>query len=259
VHGQYEYAINKLGAQKFRTSIHPSPFNYRENLLIYLPEGVPEPTEAALYQERAINELVGLSEWVTGGTFVLCTSFKMVDALYEAFCQAVPVNRFSDANPATRKKTGSRRKGEHLLALRQGDASREVLLDMFRKAGNSILFGASTFWQGVDVPGKALEHVVITRLPFQVPDDPVLEARISRCKRHGGNAFNMIQVPHAVIQFRQGIGRLIRSHQDRGVVTILDPRIRTKSYGKTFLDSIPEGEITTSCDRVRTFLEHSNK
>jgi ATP-dependent DNA helicase DinG len=157
-----------------------------------------------------------------------------------------------DYSASTRDRS-SRRKNQ-LLVLRQGESSREKLLDAFKKADKAVLFAASTFWQGVDVPGRALEMVIITRLPFQMPEDPILEAKVRLCRERGGDPFNQIQVPYAVMQFRQGIGRLIRSKTDRGVVAILDSRVVTKRYGPEFLSAIPDCSVTDRIEGVKAFL-----
>ena len=132
---------------------------------------------------------------------------------------------------------------------------RYVLLDVFKKNKTSMLFGTTTFWQGVDVPGSSLECVIITRLPFGVPTDPVNSARMRAIREAGRNPFSEYQMPQALIMFKQGFGRLIRSHSDRGVFVVLDPRIRTKEYGKRFLDYIPQCRITESLDEVKDFFK----
>ncbi|MBX3440233.1 MAG: helicase, partial [Planctomycetaceae bacterium] len=133
---------------------------------------------------------------------------------------------------------------QNLLLLCQGEgAQRSALLERFKREDRAVLFGTESFWQGVDVPGDALQNVIITKLPFSVPDHPLLEARVERIKELGGNPFLEYQVPEAVIKLRQGFGRLIRTRQDTGQVVILDPRIRTKPYGRIFLASLPECTI----------------
>ena len=247
--GDFSHIQNRLGTGEALAASLPSPFNFKENLLVYTPRDVPAPTEFDAYIAEVTDEVARLSQAGKGGVFVLCTSYKILNALFETFRERVPIRDYRES-VSTRGKTDSSR----LPALRQGDAPREKLLDLFKSEGRAVLFAAATFWQGVDVPGTALETVVITRLPFQPPDDPVLEAKISRCRKKGGNPFLEIQVPQAVMQFRQGIGRLIRSHSDRGVIAILDSRVLTKQYGNSFLSSIPECEVTESLDRVKEFL-----
>lgn len=252
--GDFGPIQSKLGARgaRVRTETHPSPFNTQENLLVYAPKNLPEPAKFDEYLFAVANEIANLVSAARGGTFVLCTSFKAMDGLHERYLDNISAQ--------SNKRGGARGAGEGPpdAIFKQGEASREKILEQFRKSKKPVLFGAATFWQGVDVPGKALELVVLTRLPFQVPDDPVLEAKIKRCRERGGNPFYEIQVPHAVMLFRQGVGRLLRSHTDRGVVALLDSRITTKSYGKIFLDSLPPCGIVSEMEPVaRFFAGHS--
>jgi ATP-dependent DNA helicase DinG len=136
----------------------------------------------------------------------------------------------------------------------QGDAPRDALLTKFREAGNAVLLGTSTFWEGVDVKGTALTVVIIDKLPFAVPDDPVLKARLDAIERRGGNPFFEEQVPQAVIALKQGVGRLIRDQDDFGVVVLCDPRLRTRGYGRIFLDSLPPMPRTQRLEEVTSFL-----
>lgn len=247
--GKFGYIQSRLGADDSETLSLQSPFDYRNNLLVYSPSDLPEPARFEEYTSSVTHQIVELVSLAEGGTFVLCTSYKTLNALYELFRIQVPS---VDYQTAVRERSS---RGKHrFLVLRQGETSREKLLDVFKKAGKAVLFAASTFWQGVDVPGQALEMVIITRLPFQMPEDPILEAKVRLCKERGGDPFNQIQVPYAVMQFRQGIGRLIRSKTDRGVVAILDSRVVTKRYGREFLSAIPECLVTDSIEHVKAFL-----
>ncbi|MCA9415862.1 MAG: hypothetical protein KC917_06315, partial [Candidatus Omnitrophica bacterium] len=252
--GDFSFSQSRLGVEEGRgdTLSLPSPFDYESNLRVYAPDHLAEPANHDAYIADLIEEIEPLASASHGGVFVLCTSFKILDALYEGFIEV------TDAEPWTPSmRTRKRSRDEPLLVLKQGDASREKILEVFKNSSRALLFGAATFWQGVDVPGRALEMVIITRLPFQVPDDPVLEARIARCRARGGNPFNEIQIPHAVMQFRQGLGRLIRGHADRGVVAILDSRVRNKPYGQVFLDSLPVPGAVHGLEEILEFLKSS--
>jgi ATP-dependent DNA helicase DinG len=254
VAGDFTYVRRRLGVSDDTTReiSLPSPFTTRENLLVYSPSHLTEPNQFEKYIEDVTSQLVDLIGATKGGTFVLCTSYRILNALYDRFREQVPTTALRDLKRGKKKK--KKPASGPVLVLKQGESSREKLLDTFRAAGRAVLFGATTFWQGVDVPGQALELVVITRLPFQVPDDPVLEAKIQRCRNRGGNPFYEMQIPYAIVQFRQGIGRLIRSHSDRGAVALLDSRVVTKRYGQLFLDSLPECRITDDPEEVKAFL-----
>lgn len=252
VSGDFSYSRRRLGTWGDRSGevSLPSPFNTKEHLLVYVPSHLSPPERFEEYVSDLTDQIVELVKATPGGSFVLCTSFQLLDQLYDRFRDRVPSRGF--------RRPGRKSKAESLtnriLVLRQGEASREVLLESFREEGRAVLFGAATFWQGVDVPGEALQLVIITRLPFQVPDDPVLEARVQRCRARGGNPFYEMQIPHAVVQFRQGLGRLIRSHTDRGVVALLDSRVATKQYGHLFLEALPECQVTEELETTKAFL-----
>ncbi|MCG3199355.1 MAG: putative ATP-dependent helicase DinG [bacterium] len=247
--GDFRFVADRLGTHGAETLSLPSPFDTKNNLMVYLPAHVPEPARFEEYTAEVNREVIELVQAASGGTFVLCTSYKVLNALHDLFRNSVPCEEYG-----ARKRFERHRKSSRLLVMRQGDASRERMLEAFRSAGRAVLFGAATFWQGVDVPGRDLEMVIITRLPFQSPDDPVLEAKIRLCRERGGDPFNDIQVPHAVMQFRQGLGRLIRSKSDRGVVAILDSRVNTKGYGRAFLNALPECRQTDKLEEAREFL-----
>jgi ATP-dependent DNA helicase DinG len=215
VAGKFDHLSAQLGLDEPRTLLEPSPFDYATQALAYLPSGLPEPGQRG-YVEAIVDAVLPVLDASNGRAFLLFTSHR---ALREA---------------------------ADLLALRrdfplfvQGTQPRHRLLEDFRQSGNGVLLGAASFWEGVDVAGDALQLVVIDKLPFAAPDDPVLEARLDAIRRSGGNPFRDWQLPTAVIGLKQGAGRLIRTHTDRGVLVLCDPRLSTKSYGRTFLDSLP--------------------
>jgi len=192
-----------------------SPYDFEQQVMLYLPDGMPDPNDPA-FSEAFAREAYRVLEATDGRAFLLFTSHAALRKAYELMKERL-----------------------RWPAQVQGEAPREALLDRFREAGNACLFGTHTFWEGVDVMGPALSCVIIDRLPFDPPDDPMLRARGDRVRASGGNPFQDLQLPMAVVRLRQGFGRLIRSRSDRGVVAILDPRIRSKAYGKTFLESLP--------------------
>lgn len=218
----FRYLRNRLGMETGRELKLGSPFDYREQALLVLPQNMPDPSDNPAQFETAVCERIKEQVLATQGrAFVLFTSYGML------------------RNCATRLQDWF---AEHeMLLLCQGEGqNRSLMLDRFRQHERPVLFGTDSFWQGVDVPGDQLQNVIITRLPFSVPDHPLLEARVERIRENGGNPFFDFQVPEAAIKLRQGFGRLIRSRTDTGRVVILDPRIRTKQYGKLFLESLPE-------------------
>jgi ATP-dependent DNA helicase DinG len=186
---------------------------------------MPDPTESPFEYEQAVCERIQkYVDQTQGRAFVLFTSFKMLD------------------NCARRLQSWFRAQGYSLYSQGEG-LPRTLLLERFRNDARGVLFGADSFWQGVDVPGDALQNVIITKLPFSVPDHPLLEARLEAIRRRGGNPFMEYQIPEAVIRLKQGFGRLIRTTTDTGQVVILDPRVRTKRYGSMFLESLPNARV----------------
>ena len=181
---------------------------------------MPQPSERN-FNEEAAERIRMFVEKTNGSAFVLFTSYNMLK-----YC-------------SDRLSRGFISKGINLLV--HGESlSRSAMISEFKKVKSSVIFGATSFWTGVDVPGDALSNVIITKLPFAVPTHPLIQARCERIQRLGGNPFGDYSIPDAVLKFRQGIGRLIRSKTDTGIIVVLDPRIVTKSYGKSFLESIPE-------------------
>jgi ATP-dependent DNA helicase DinG len=229
VAGQFQHLARKLGLWEPRTLLEPSPFDWARQALAYLPPGLPEPN-ARDYGARMLEAVRPVLHASGGRAFLLFTSHR---ALREA----------ADALAG----------GPWPLFV-QGSAPRHRLLEDFRASGNGVLLGAASFWEGVDVAGDALSVVVIDRLPFAAPDDPVLEARLEACRRRGGNPFRDEQLPQAVIALKQGAGRLIRTHGDRGVLVLCDPRLVGKPYGRLFLDSLPPLPRTRALADVEAFF-----
>ena len=230
--GSFDFIRSRLGVERAADLIAGSNYNYREQSLLYLPPKMPDPRDAG-YQHAAAGEIVKILNASRGRAFVLCTSYSQMEALREMV-------EFKIDFPI----------------LMQGEGSRSGILDRFRSTPNAVLFATSSFWQGVDVRGEALSCVIIDKLPFAVPSDPVIGARQRYIDNHGGNSFNSYSVPSAIITLKQGLGRLIRSATDRGVLSILDPRIVTKGYGQQFLKSLPPSPITRKIEDVESFFSN---
>jgi ATP-dependent DNA helicase DinG len=230
VNGSFEHFARRLGLEEAATLQLDSPFDYRNNALFYVPQGLPEPAHET-YTERVLDEAERIIRACGGRTFVLFTSYRALHI-------------------------GQRRLSENCLfpLLVQGSAPRNELLERFRELGNAVLLGTSSFWEGVDVRGEALSCVIIDKLPFASPGDPVLQARIDALRERGGNPFMDEQLPHAVITLKQGVGRLIRDVNDRGVLVICDPRLLSKRYGRVFLNSLPDMRRTRDFDQVAAFF-----
>jgi len=229
----FEFIKTRLGLGDADELLLDSPFNYRENVLTYLCEDLPDPSiDIDLFREEAIAKIKKILSITNGRAFVLFTSFKMMDAAYDRLKEEL----------------------EDLYIFRQGDEPRYKLLERFKRQDKSVLLGTNSFWQGVDVPGKALECVIIAKLPFAVPDDPVIEARMESLQAQNKNPFIHYQIPQAIIMLRQGFGRLIRTKNDRGMVALLDPRIKIRFYGKRFLEALPECRQTSDLEEVKRFF-----
>ena len=230
VGGGFEYIRQRLGLEHARETILPSHFDYENQALFYVPPDLPDarsPQFTAVASER-IQKLLEITR---GRAFVLFTSYAQMNDVYQRLLG------FLD-----------------FPMLRQGDAPKSALLEEFRLTPNAVLFATSSFWQGVDVQGEQLSCVIIDRLPFAVPSDPVVAARVKAIDAEGGNAFFQYQVPSAVITLKQGFGRLIRSLHDRGLLVLLDNRILKKQYGRVFVDSLPNYKKTTDLRKVEEFF-----
>jgi len=233
VNGRFDYFLDQVGAVDADTVSLPSPFDYRSQALLLVPEDLPEP-RAADYVERVVAIASPIITAARGRTFLLFTSHR---ALHQA--------------AAFLRETAPQ-----WLYLVQGEAPRHELLERFRSSDDdAVLLGSASFWEGVDVQGEALSCVMIDKLPFEYPDEPVLRARFADMEEQGRRPFVDYQLPTAVIALRQGVGRLIRDAGDRGVLVLFDPRLYTKSYGRVFLNSLPDIPVTRDPDDAVRFLE----
>ncbi|MGD0100316.1 MAG: helicase C-terminal domain-containing protein [Acidobacteriota bacterium] len=228
--GNFQFAKSRLGLEEADELIVPSHFDFANQSILYVPRNLPEPREEG-WVSQACRELETILEASKGRAFILFTSYSQMEQVYESLKNRLPYPM-----------------------LIQGEKSKSALLDIFRNTPNAVLFATSSFWQGVDVQGEQLSCVVIDKLPFSVPSDPVVAARISQINESGGNAFYDYQIPTATILLKQGMGRLIRSKADRGILALLDKRILTKSYGKMFLKSLPPAPLTHDSKIVSRFL-----
>ena len=231
VGGTFDFLKRRLGVETTREKILESHFDFARQAILYTPLHLPDPRSAE-FASRAAGEILNLLNATEGRAFVLFTSYQQMRAVYELV----------------------RRRLRYPMMM-QGSAPRTALLERFRSTPHAVLFATSSFWQGVDVQGQQLSAVIIDRLPFAVPTDPVVAARIRQINEDGGNAFVEYQIPEAVIALKQGFGRLIRSETDRGVLGILDHRIVKKQYGKIFFDSLPPYRRAGRLDEVSEFMQ----
>lgn len=230
VAGNFKHFNGRLGLGEATTLALPSPFDFRHQSLLYVPQGLPEPRELS-YTDELVERMLPVIEAAGGRTFFLFTSHRALKRAAELLAERCK-----------------------FPLLVQNSVSRRQLLDDFRRLGNAVLLGTQSFWEGIDVRGDALSCVIIDKLPFASPGDPVTAARIERCKKDGGKPFFQLQLPAAIISLRQGMGRLIRDVEDTGVLVLADPRIVTKGYGKTVLSSLPPMPRTRKQEVVERFF-----
>ena len=232
VSGSFDYARQRLGVPDAETDYHPSPFDYRRQALIYIPRHLPDARspEGGM---RLLDQIETLLQASRGRAFVLFTSYQMLRRIAPELELRLP-----------------------WTVLTQGvSGSRDAILEAFREDTHSVLCGTRSFWEGVDVPGEALSLVIIDRIPFAPPNDPLLAARIRRCEEQGGNGFRDIQMPEAIAVLRQGVGRLIRNQQDHGVIAVLDSRIYSKYSGREIVRNLPPAPVTADLSDVQAFFD----
>jgi ATP-dependent DNA helicase DinG len=231
---KFEHFIDQIGAQDAQVLQCDSPFDYQQQAMLYLPKGLGNPNQPG-YAAKLLETIWPLVHANLGRAFVLCTSLRMVNDLSQLMAPLIESTQ-----------------GFSLIV--QGTAPRAELLERFRNAVSPVLIGSASFWEGVDVVGSQLSLVVIDKLPFAPPDDPLLKARSTALERTGGNPFSQIQIPAAALALKQGAGRLIRSETDRGMLVLADERLLTKGYGKTLLASLPNYQRTSSLEEALAFL-----
>lgn len=232
--GNFRFIRGRLGLDEGEEMIAESIFDFENQAVLYLPATMPDP-RSPQWGAAAAAEAIKIVNATNGRAFILCTSFAGMNEMFERVAAQID-----------------------FPCLVQGSASKGELLKQFRVTPNAVLFATSSFWQGVDVRGEQLSCVIIDKLPFAVPSDPIVAARQRHIEEEGGSSFYEYSVPQAIISLKQGLGRLIRSTTDRGVLAVLDPRLRTKMYGQQFIKSLPKCRITSSVDDLISFFETSN-
>lgn len=229
---RFEYIRGRIGMSEGDELTLSTEFNVRSQALLYVPKNIPDYRSPG-YLPRAVDEIKTILRASHGRAFVLFTSYKQMEDAFDLISRDLPYPCMVQG-----KGTGKSR-----------------LLEEFKMTPNAVLFATSSFWQGVDVKGEALSAVIIDKLPFQVPSDPLVAARSASIEREGGNAFSQYQVPNAVLRLKQGLGRLIRSRSDRGILAILDNRLTSKGYGRLFMASLPDYEVTHDIDDLAAFMK----
>ncbi|MET0264283.1 MAG: ATP-dependent DNA helicase [Duganella sp.] len=240
VKNDFSHFSDQMGLADEPSRTWPSPFNYGEQGLLYVPQGLPDPNSMG-YTDAVLDLALPVIEAAGGKTFLLCTTLRAVK------------------RAAERLRDEFEKRGLPYPLFVQGDRGRTELLDQFRKAGNGVLIGSQSFWEGVDVRGDALSLVIIDKLPFAPPDDPVLAARIEVMEKQGKNGFMHHTLPEAIINLKQGAGRLIRDVNDKGVLMLCDPRVISKPYGRRIWQSLPSFKRTREQSEVITFFQNINQ
>lgn len=233
--GNFRFIRERLGMAEADDLVAPSSYDYESQAVLYLPPRMPDP-RSPQFADAAAYEIINILNATEGRAFVLSTSFAGMNALYERVVNEVDFPCFL-----------------------QGTASKAGLLEKFRETPNAVLFATASFWQGVDVRGEQLSCVIIDKLPFAVPSDPVVSARQRYIDDQGGSSFYEYSVPQAIISLKQGLGRLIRSTTDRGVLAILDPRLKTKAYGRMFLESLPPCRVTSDIEDLAQIFDEKSQ
>ncbi len=216
----FSYFASRMGLTEAESKTWPSPFDYGENAMLYVPQNMPQPMSPQ-YSDAVVEAALPLIEASGGGAFILCTTLRAVERI------------------SARLKEIFREREWPFPLFVQGESGKTDLLERFRKSGNGVLVGSQSFWEGIDVRGKALSLVIVDKLPFAPPDDPVLAARIRMLEKEGGNGFMDFQLPEAIMSLKQGAGRLIRDERDRGVLMVCDTRLVSKPYGRRIWQSLP--------------------